>query len=79
MRREGSRRSWGDQATDALAQHGAEVMLVRTHGRSKLANALFTVELARRLVGPGVTARCVPGYWHDRGHGQAKHGIVVQV
>jgi NAD(P)-dependent dehydrogenase (short-subunit alcohol dehydrogenase family) len=35
---------------------------MRTYGRSKSANILFTVELARRLEGSGVTVNCVhPG------------------
>jgi retinol dehydrogenase 12 len=36
---------------------------VRTYGRSKLANILFTRELARRWRGTGVTANCLhPGF-----------------
>lgn len=35
---------------------------VRTYGRTKLANVLFTYELARRIRGAGVTANCLhPG------------------
>jgi NAD(P)-dependent dehydrogenase (short-subunit alcohol dehydrogenase family) len=36
--------------------------ILRAYARSKLANVLFTAELARRLVGTGVTANCLhPG------------------
>jgi NAD(P)-dependent dehydrogenase (short-subunit alcohol dehydrogenase family) len=36
--------------------------IARAYARSKLANVLFTTELARRLAGTGVTANCLhPG------------------
>jgi NAD(P)-dependent dehydrogenase (short-subunit alcohol dehydrogenase family) len=45
---------------DLQSERGYKAM--RTYGRSKAANILFTVELARRLEGSGVTVNCVhPG------------------
>jgi NAD(P)-dependent dehydrogenase (short-subunit alcohol dehydrogenase family) len=63
----GARR--GMRFDDLQTQHGYRAMSV--YGRSKLANILFTTELARRLEGTGVTANALhPGlvatsYGHD--------------
>jgi NAD(P)-dependent dehydrogenase (short-subunit alcohol dehydrogenase family) len=39
----------------------------KSYARSKLANVLFTYELARKLTGTGVTVNCVhPGFVHTR-------------
>ncbi|HEX7969447.1 MAG TPA: SDR family oxidoreductase [Stellaceae bacterium] len=46
---------------DLQSEHGYHYFTV--YGRSKLANILFTRELARRLAGSGVTANCLhPGF-----------------
>ncbi|MGH2795144.1 MAG: SDR family NAD(P)-dependent oxidoreductase, partial [Actinomycetota bacterium] len=46
---------------DLQSARGYKAM--RTYGRSKLANVMFTYALARRIEGSGVTANCVhPGF-----------------
>lgn len=53
---QGGRLDFGD------LQHERRYDPVRVYGRTKLANVLFTYELARRLGGTGVTANCLhPG------------------
>ena len=52
---------------------------MRVYGASKLANILFTTELARRLEGRGVTANCVhPGAVATRlGQNNGQVGVVL--
>jgi NAD(P)-dependent dehydrogenase (short-subunit alcohol dehydrogenase family) len=47
----------------------------RAYGRSKLANILFTRELARRLAGTGVTANCIHPGFVTTGLGQRGGGV----
>ena len=48
---------------DLQAEGGWAGMGFRRYGETKLANVLFTVELARQLQGTGVTANCFhPGF-----------------
>jgi NAD(P)-dependent dehydrogenase (short-subunit alcohol dehydrogenase family) len=47
----------------------------RAYGRSKLANILFTRELARRLAGTGVTANCIHPGFVTTGLGQRPGGL----
>jgi NAD(P)-dependent dehydrogenase (short-subunit alcohol dehydrogenase family) len=49
--------------------------ITRAYGRSKLANILFTRELARRLAGTGVTANCIHPGLVTTGLGQRSGGI----
>ena len=53
--------------------------LGRAYGRSKLANILFTRELARRLAGTGVTANCLHPGFVATGLGQRRGGIFGSV
>ncbi len=57
----GHRFTLGMNWNDLQSEHGRYIAMV-AYGQSKLANILFTVELARRLEGSGVTANCAhPG------------------
>jgi NAD(P)-dependent dehydrogenase (short-subunit alcohol dehydrogenase family) len=49
------------------------------YGRSKLANILFTRELARRFAGAGVTANCLHPGFVATGLGQRTGGIFARV
>ncbi|HSV22943.1 MAG TPA: SDR family oxidoreductase [Xanthobacteraceae bacterium] len=49
--------------------------VMTAYGRSKLANILFTRELARRLAGTGVTANCLHPGFVTTGLGQRDGGI----
>jgi retinol dehydrogenase 14 len=52
----------GDMPYDDLQFENGGYGTMRAYARSKLANVLFTAELARRLAGTGVTANCLhPG------------------
>jgi retinol dehydrogenase-14 len=52
----------GDMPFDDLQFESGRYGIMRAYARSKLANVLFTAELARRLAGTGVTANCLhPG------------------
>jgi len=49
--------------------------IMQAYGRSKLANVLFTRELARRLAGTGVTANCIHPGFVATGLGQRPGGL----
>jgi NAD(P)-dependent dehydrogenase (short-subunit alcohol dehydrogenase family) len=52
----------GDLDFDNLQYEHGGYSIMKAYGRSKLANVLFTAELARRLEGKGVTVNCLhPG------------------
>ena len=56
-------------------QLAANYRIMTAYGRSKLANILFTRELARRLAGTGVTANCLHPGFVATGLGQHAGGI----
>jgi NAD(P)-dependent dehydrogenase (short-subunit alcohol dehydrogenase family) len=62
---------------DLQLTRGYRVMTA--YGRSKLANILFTRELARRLAGTGVTANCLHPGFVATGLGQRRGGIFGSV
>jgi NAD(P)-dependent dehydrogenase (short-subunit alcohol dehydrogenase family) len=59
--------------SDLQNEHGYAMQKV--YGRSKLANILFTRELARRLAGTGVTANCLHPGFVTTGLGQRDNGM----
>ena len=70
-------RSKGMNFDDLNAEQSYRGMGV--YGRSKLANVLFTYELARRLEGSGITANCLhPGVVRS-GFGQNNGGLIALV
>jgi NAD(P)-dependent dehydrogenase (short-subunit alcohol dehydrogenase family) len=56
-------------------QLATQYSTMTAYGRSKLANILFTRELARRLAGTGVTANCLHPGFVATGLGQRDSGI----
>src|SRR6266436_3805741 len=56
-------------------QLAANYRVMTAYGRSKLANILFTRELARRLAGTGVTANCLHPGFVATGLGQRAGGL----
>lgn len=56
-------------------QLAKEYSTMTAYGRSKLANILFTRELARRLAGAGVTANCLHPGFVATGLGQRAGGL----
>jgi NAD(P)-dependent dehydrogenase (short-subunit alcohol dehydrogenase family) len=56
-------------------QLAKQYRIMTAYGRSKLANILFTRELARRLAGTGVTANCLHPGFVATGLGQRTGGI----
>jgi NAD(P)-dependent dehydrogenase (short-subunit alcohol dehydrogenase family) len=61
---------------DLQAERSYSAMGNRRYGESKLANILFTRELARRLAGTGVTANCFHPGFVDTGFGANNAGLL---
>ena len=60
-------------------QSAKSYMAMKTYGRSKLCNILFTRELARRLRGSGVTTNCLhPGFVATR-FGDQSGGLISRL
>lgn len=53
--------------------------VIYTYGESKLANVLFTYELARRLAGTGVTVNTLHPGFTNTGIGQSTTGILASI
>lgn len=61
---------------DLQAENGYALAGMRAYGQSKLANVLFTNELARRLEGSGVTANSLHPGVVNTGFGRNNSGVV---
>jgi NAD(P)-dependent dehydrogenase (short-subunit alcohol dehydrogenase family) len=67
----GARMHWDDLQFEHAKYRG-----LKAYGQSKLANVLFTYELARRLEGTGVTANCLHPGVIGSGFGQTYGGAM---
>src|ERR1700737_130395 len=63
-------------ATAGIGLAGARRVGVGRYGETKLANILFTAELARRLEGTGVTANCFHPGFVDTGFNTNNSGLM---
>lgn len=69
----GARIPWGDLRADGRYRG------LQRYGQSKLANLLFTAELARQLEGTGVTANCFHPGFVATGFGKNNGGLAAAV